>query len=161
LEATVTNKLTDGELGGFLWNARDVSDRKALEDQLLRQALQDPLTGLANRVVLRDRLSNALARAARHHRLVGLLLFDLDGFKEINDDAGHAAGDAVLVEVATRLARHLRSVDTVARLGGDEFAMVWTTWPTRRTWTALPPASWRFWRNRSRSAAGSSASPPA
>jgi len=124
LEATVTNKLTDGELGGFLWNARDVSDRKALEDQLLRQALQDPLTGLANRIVLRDRLSNALARAARHHRLVGLLLFDLDGFKEINDDAGHAAGDAVLIEVATRLARHLRSVDTVARLGGDEFAMV-------------------------------------
>jgi diguanylate cyclase (GGDEF)-like protein/PAS domain S-box-containing protein len=124
LEATVTNKLTDGELGGFLWNARDVSDRKALEDQLLRQALQDPLTGLANRVVLRDRLSNALARAARHHRLVGLLLFDLDGFKEINDDAGHAAGDAVLVEVASRLTRHLRLVDTVARLGGDEFAMV-------------------------------------
>ena len=82
------------------------------------------MTGLANRVVLRDRLSNALARAARHHRLVGLLLFDLDGFKEINDDAGHAAGDAVLVEVASRLTRHLRLVDTVARLGGDEFAMV-------------------------------------
>jgi diguanylate cyclase (GGDEF)-like protein len=108
----------------LVWNARDISDRKALEDQLLRQALEDPLTGLANRIVLRDRLTNALARAARHNRAVGVLLFDLDGFKEINDAAGHEAGDAVLIEVAARISSCLRSVDTVARLGGDEFAVV-------------------------------------
>jgi diguanylate cyclase (GGDEF)-like protein/PAS domain S-box-containing protein len=124
LESTVTNKLADSGLGGFVWNARDISDRKALEDQLLRQALEDPLTGLANRIVLRDRLTRALARAARHNRAVGLLLVDLDGFKEINDAAGHEAGDAVLIEVAARISSCLRSVDTVARLGGDEFAMV-------------------------------------
>jgi diguanylate cyclase (GGDEF)-like protein/PAS domain S-box-containing protein len=124
LESTVTNKLADPGLGGFVWNARDISDRKALEDQLLRQALEDPLTGLANRIVLRDRLTNALARAARHNRAVGVLLFDLDGFKEINDGDGHEAGDAVLIEVAARISRCLRSVDTLARLGGDEFAVV-------------------------------------
>jgi diguanylate cyclase (GGDEF)-like protein/PAS domain S-box-containing protein len=124
MDSTVTNKLTDSGLGGFVWNARDISDRKALEDQLLRQALEDPLTGLANRVVLRDRLSRALARTARHNRAVGVLLFDLDGFKEINDAVGHAAGDEVLVEVAARMSGCIRSVDTVARLGGDEFAMV-------------------------------------
>jgi diguanylate cyclase (GGDEF)-like protein/PAS domain S-box-containing protein len=124
LESTVTNKLADSGLGGFVWNARDVSDRKALEDQLLRQALEDPLTGLANRIVLRDRLTRALARAARHNRAVGVLLFDLDGFKEINDGAGHQAGDAVLIEVAARMSTCLRSVDTLARLGGDEFAVV-------------------------------------
>jgi diguanylate cyclase (GGDEF)-like protein/PAS domain S-box-containing protein len=124
VESTITNKLADTGVGGFVWNARDISDRKALEDQLLRQALEDPLTGLANRIVLRDRLSRALARAARNNRSVGVLLFDLDGFKEINDAAGHEAGDAVLIEVAARLSSCLRSVDTVARLGGDEFAMV-------------------------------------
>jgi diguanylate cyclase (GGDEF)-like protein len=124
VESTVTNKLADSGLGGFVWNARDISDRKALEDQLLRQALEDPLTGLANRIVLRDRLANALARATRHNRAVGVLVFDLDGFKEINDAAGHEAGDAVLIEVAARMSTCLRSVDTVARLGGDEFAMV-------------------------------------
>src|ERR1700674_2559041 len=124
LESTITNKLADSGLHGFVWNARDISDRKALEDQLLRQALEDPLTGVGNRIVLRDRLTNALARAARHDRHVGVLLFDLDGFKEVNDAAGHQAGDAVLIEVAARMSSCLRSVDTVARLGGVEFAMV-------------------------------------
>jgi diguanylate cyclase (GGDEF)-like protein/PAS domain S-box-containing protein len=124
LESTVTNKLADSGLLGFVWNARDISDRKALQDQLLRQALEDPLTGVGNRVVLRDRLTNALARASRHDRHVAVLLFDLDGFKEINDTAGHAAGDAVLIEVATRMSSCLRGTDTLARLGGDEFAIV-------------------------------------
>jgi diguanylate cyclase (GGDEF)-like protein/PAS domain S-box-containing protein len=124
LESTVTNKLSDSGLRGFVWNARDITDRTALKDQLLRQALEDPLTGLANRIVLRDRLSNALARSARNGSAVGVLLFDLDGFKEINDGAGHETGDAALIEVSARMATCVRAVDTVARLGGDEFAVV-------------------------------------
>jgi diguanylate cyclase (GGDEF)-like protein/PAS domain S-box-containing protein len=124
LECTLTNKLSDTGLNGYLWNGRDISDRKVLEEQLRRQALEDPLTGLPNRVVLRDRLTNALARRARHDRDVGVLLVSLDGFKEINEAAGHEAGDAVLLEIAARMNSVLRAGDTLARVGGDEFAMV-------------------------------------
>jgi diguanylate cyclase (GGDEF)-like protein len=95
------------------------------EAQLARsKALHDPLTGLANRALFRDRLAQALGRAQRDRTLAALLLIDLDGFKAVNDTHGHAAGDAVLLALARRMVARRRAVDTVARLGGDEFAVV-------------------------------------
>ena len=88
------------------------------------EALHDPLTGLANRTLLRDRLEHALARSAREDLPTGVLFIDLDEFKDVNDRYGHAAGDAVLVELAGRLRAAVRPADTVARLGGDEFIVV-------------------------------------
>jgi GGDEF domain-containing protein len=87
-------------------------------------ALSDPLTGLANRAQFTDRLRQALSRAARHGYPVGLLMVDLDGFKAVNDSFGHAAGDAVLREMAGCLRGCTRPTDTVARIGGDEFVVV-------------------------------------
>jgi diguanylate cyclase (GGDEF)-like protein len=95
--------------------------RSVLEAELQRRAMHDPLTGLANRVLFRDRLGQALAR--RDGR-VAVLFLDLDDFKTVNDTWGHAAGDALLVEVAGALRRNVRGGDTVARLGGDEFAVL-------------------------------------
>ena len=100
----------------------DISDRKDLEDQLRHQALHDPLTGLANRVLFVDRLSHALVR--RGEEGVAVLFLDLDEFKAINDTLGHAAGDDLLRRVAQRLKAVLRSEDTACRLGGDEFAFL-------------------------------------
>jgi two-component system cell cycle response regulator len=87
-------------------------------------ALTDALTGLANRRLLEDRLSMAMAQARREQSGMAALYLDLDGFKEINDTLGHAAGDALLKMVAQRLTASVRAVDTVARLGGDEFVIV-------------------------------------
>jgi diguanylate cyclase (GGDEF)-like protein len=98
-------------------------DRRRLDD-LSRRAFHDPLTELPNRTLFRDRLEHALARTRRVHASVGVLLVDLDGFKEINDNFGHEAGDQVLVAVAQRLRASLRPADTVARLGGDEFTVL-------------------------------------
>jgi diguanylate cyclase (GGDEF)-like protein len=91
---------------------------------MARLALTDPLTGLANRALLADRIGQATARAERGARPPCLVLLDLDGFKTINDGLGHDAGDRVLVEVARRLTGVVRAADTVARLGGDEFAIL-------------------------------------
>ena len=88
------------------------------------QSLRDPLTGLPNRVVLFDRLQTAVSAAHRDGALVAVLLVDLNLFKEVNDNHGHAIGDEVLVRVGRRLAAQLRASDTVARLGGDEFVVV-------------------------------------
>lgn len=88
------------------------------------QALRDPLTSLANRVLFHDRLAHAVAMHARDGRDVAVLSLDLDDFKLVNDSLGHPAGDAVLIEVADRLRRSVRTGDTVARLGGDEFAVL-------------------------------------
>jgi len=93
---------------------------KALE----RQALSDPLTGLANRRRLTDRMSMALVHARRNKSTMALVYLDLDGFKQINDTLGHDAGDVLLKQVAARLLAAVREVDTVARLGGDEFVIV-------------------------------------
>jgi diguanylate cyclase (GGDEF)-like protein len=93
-------------------------------EELRRQTLHDDLTGLANRVLLDDRLETALRSADRSGDPCSVLLMDLDGFKQINDTRGHAAGDVVLREVAARLTGALRAQDTVARIGGDEFAAV-------------------------------------
>ena len=90
----------------------------------LYRALHDPLTGLANRGLLMDQLGQALARARRRPGSVAVLFLDLDRFKVVNDSLGHAVGDDLLVEVARRLERVMRSADTVARLGGDEFVVV-------------------------------------
>ena len=103
---------------------REVTDVVVAEEQLRHSALHDPLTELPNRALLADRLSGALARAARDGTEVALLFCDLDGFKRVNDTGGHVAGDKVLVEIADRLRTLLRDGDTVARVGGDEFVVV-------------------------------------
>jgi len=96
----------------------------ANEQQLQRMARHDPLTGLANRLLLDDRISHGLAVGRRNGTRLALLLIDLDGFKPVNDAHGHAIGDQLLVVLADRLQRSVRAVDTVARLGGDEFVLV-------------------------------------
>ncbi len=98
--------------------------RLRAEEQMRHDAMHDPLTGLANRSLLRDRLEQALARSHREGVAAGVLFVDLDNFKQVNDVYGHATGDAVLVEVARRLQAAVRPSDTVARLGGDEFVAV-------------------------------------
>jgi diguanylate cyclase (GGDEF)-like protein/PAS domain S-box-containing protein len=107
---------------------RDITDIMEAEDRLTRAALHDDLTGLPNRALLVDRLEAALTRSARDGREVGVLYCDLDGFKRVNDTAGHAAGDTVLLEVARRLNSVLRDDDTVARVGGDEFVIIVEPW---------------------------------
>jgi diguanylate cyclase (GGDEF)-like protein/PAS domain S-box-containing protein len=102
----------------------DITDRKILEAQLVHRSLHDPLTGLPNRILFRDRLVHALERGHREDTPTCVLVIDLDGFKAINDALGHAAGDAVLVAFADRLRAVLRASDTAARLGGDEFSIV-------------------------------------
>jgi diguanylate cyclase (GGDEF)-like protein len=94
------------------------------EEQIRHEAVHDPLTGLANRTLLRDRLEHALARSQRDGEATAVLFVDLDYFKQVNDDWGHAAGDAVLVELGRRLQTAVRPGDTIARLGGDEFVVV-------------------------------------
>ncbi len=106
------------------WHTRDVTDRRALEEQLTRQAFEDPLTGLANRALFRDRLGHALSRLSRSTRSIAVLMLDLDGFKAINDSMGHDAGDEALKEIAARISGAARPGDTVGRLGGDEFTIL-------------------------------------
>ena len=102
----------------------DITDRKQLESKLIHDALHDPLTGLANRVLLRDHLERALARRGRSGGTVALLFVDLDDFKRVNDSYGHAAGDQILVRVAERLVSAVRADDVVGRQSGDEFAVL-------------------------------------
>ena len=102
----------------------DISDRKRIEDAMRSVAESDPLTGLATRVVLSERIRAALARHRRSGACVALLYLDIDRFKQVNDSLGHAAGDALLKAFAARLRSCVRGSDTVARLGGDEFVVV-------------------------------------
>jgi diguanylate cyclase (GGDEF)-like protein/PAS domain S-box-containing protein len=123
VETTVTNLLDDPAVKALVLNTRDVSERRELEDQLLHQAFHDSLTGLANRALFNDRVRHAMQRRTLSET-VGVLFLDLDGFKEVNDSLGHSSGDALLIEVATRLNTCVRPGDTIARLGGDEFAIL-------------------------------------
>jgi diguanylate cyclase (GGDEF)-like protein/PAS domain S-box-containing protein len=117
----MVNRIVDSPVGGVVLNVSDITARKQAEQQLSHQARHDALTGLANRMLLEERLSESLARAAGG---VGLLYLDLDRFKVVNDSLGHEAGDRLLVTIADRLRAVGRAGDTVARLGGDEFAVV-------------------------------------
>ncbi|MDD2712797.1 MAG: EAL domain-containing protein [Simplicispira sp.] len=103
---------------------RDITARKQAEDELTRRATHDPLTGLPNRTLIRERLGMALQRSRRSGLSVALLFIDLDGFKLINDTHGHEAGDMLLKTVASRLINQMRPGDTVARLAGDEFVVL-------------------------------------
>ncbi|MGH2969754.1 MAG: putative bifunctional diguanylate cyclase/phosphodiesterase, partial [Solirubrobacteraceae bacterium] len=119
-----TNLLDDEHVRGIVLNGRDVSERKAFEEQLAHQAFHDPVTGLANRALFAERVRHAVARVRREHEALAVIFMDLDDFKTINDSLGHAAGDGVLMEVAKRLAGSIRASDTAARFGGDEFAIL-------------------------------------
>lgn len=103
---------------------RDITQRKALQDNLHHMAHHDELTSLPNRALFFDRLERALADARRHGSEFALLFIDLDGFKEVNDALGHYAGDRLLQEISRRMAGCVRESDTVARMGGDEFSII-------------------------------------
>ncbi len=128
LPVQVTSSWVDGTPEGdpphVVAIVEDITERKALEASLVHRSLHDPLTGLPNRILFRDRLRHALERGHRERTATCVLGIDLDGFKEINDRYGHPVGDAVLVAFAERLTSVLRASDTAARVGGDEFSIV-------------------------------------
>jgi diguanylate cyclase (GGDEF)-like protein len=110
--------------GGLMRTFTDITERKRTADKIAHMAHHDPLTGLANRALLREHIESALARQRRTHESFALLLIDLDRFKAVNDMLGHRGGDLLLQKVAERLRGCVREVDTIARLGGDEFAIL-------------------------------------
>ncbi len=114
----------NGVFVGYYGTASDITLRVEAEERYRHLANHDPLTGLPNRRLFADRVDQAIRSASRGGRGVAVLLLDLDGFKQVNDDYGHAAGDRVLTDVATRLRTVVRDADTLARLGGDEFVVL-------------------------------------
>src|SRR4029079_81239 len=123
-EVTSTKLLDDPIAHGIVTTARNVTARKEGASALIDLSLRDPLTALPNRVVLLDRLTVALAHAERSCDVLALLFCDLDGFKQVNDQLGHNAGDDVLIQIARRMSGVGRACDTVARTGGDEFVVL-------------------------------------
>ncbi|HEX3204168.1 MAG TPA: diguanylate cyclase, partial [Nitrospiraceae bacterium] len=117
-------KESDGQPVGWATIVRDITDQKLREERILELAYHDPLTGLANRRLFSDRLELGLSQVRRNRRPLAVMLLDLDGFKIVNDMLGHAKGDLLLQQVATRLRAAVRCGDTVARLGGDEFGIL-------------------------------------
>ena len=119
-EARVVS-IPDGE---SLFIARNITERKKTEEQLAYLAYHDSLTGLPNRIKFNERLALDLTRAKRRSEVVGVVLFDLDRFKEVNDTLGHESGDKLLVAVAQKIKGTVRETDTVARISGDEFCVI-------------------------------------
>jgi diguanylate cyclase (GGDEF)-like protein/PAS domain S-box-containing protein len=113
-----------GRVTGVSQVIRDITQQKASERALAHQAMHDHLTGLPNRSLLEDRMAHALERCRREGQSIGVMFFDLDHFKTVNDTAGHDVGDKLLRAVGARLRQSVRSVDTVARMGGDEFVVL-------------------------------------
>ena len=116
---TASNQLHNAALNGIVINARDITDSREMQDRLAHDAHHDPLTGLPNRRRLQERLTASL-----QHAPVGVLFVDLDGFKPVNDELGHEAGDELLRQVGDRLSSCLRPTDVLARVGGDEFVLL-------------------------------------
>jgi diguanylate cyclase (GGDEF)-like protein/PAS domain S-box-containing protein len=124
IETVGTNLLDEPSVHGIVLTSRDVTERQLLGEKLAHQATHDSLTDLPNRALAEDRLGAALARALREDGRAGVCYLDLDGFKQVNDQLGHAAGDALLIEVGARLRSAVRGSDLAARVGGDEFVVV-------------------------------------
>ncbi len=120
----VTQHDATGRAARMTGTSHNISKRKRAEERAEYLATRDPLTGLPNRVLLHDRLEQAVFNAARHHTGFGFMFIDLDRFKTINDSLGHQVGDELLKRVSARLTACVRATDTVARLGGDEFAVI-------------------------------------
>lgn len=123
-EVSIQDRDAEAAVGGLVLTGHDITERQVMQQEMEHRALHDTLTGLANRELLADRCDQALRAAERDGRTVGLLLIDLDRFKEINDTLGHHFGDQLLIQIGPRFAGVLRACDTVARLGGDEFAVL-------------------------------------
>ncbi len=113
-----------GQVVGRVWSFSDITAQKKLESELAHLAFHDSLTGLANRALFQDRVTQAVARSERNGKYVAVLFLDLDNFKYVNDSLGHTAGDELLKAVGAALTGSLRRSDTAARLGGDEFAVL-------------------------------------
>jgi len=126
VETAGNNLLDDPAVSGIVLTTRDVSDRRALEDQLRHQAFHDSLTGLPNRALFLERVAQAELRHARPAGVVAVIYIDLDNLKIVNDSSGHQAGDVLLTTIGSRLQDGVRPGDTAARLGGDEFALLLT-----------------------------------
>jgi diguanylate cyclase (GGDEF)-like protein/PAS domain S-box-containing protein len=123
-ESLGTNCLGNPHIKGVVWNSRDITDRKVIQQRIQHLAYHDNLTGLPNRGLLQDRLARAIARAERSGKKVAVLFIDLDNFKNINDTLGHDVGDELLRQVSRRLTECVRLEDTIARQGGDEFIVL-------------------------------------
>ncbi|CAN5746537.1 hypothetical protein BH23ACT4_BH23ACT4_05990 [soil metagenome] len=126
IESSVSPILRDGVVTGSVIVFRDVSAALAMAEEMTHSFEHDSLTGLPNRLLLKDRIDQAIATAPRHERQVAVLFLDLDGFKHINDSLGHPTGDKLLQSIAKRLVGCVRTSDTVSRQGGDEFVVLLT-----------------------------------